>query len=380
MTTRTITTSISITSNALLNAMLSETSSIKSVAPATIPPGHGRTSNTVPTQSGNPLSSALPSTSIPRSQPTNLQATLQVSSVASRALMNTSSTVTSSIQCVRTIVPPLATSSSILQSTLSQAPSHLLTSNHSQHKSPLLLPIDNKNNDLENQSTTMKRDTEDSKVPEKTSGREIDLNKSSTNPMRYEESQNVLLKQLLQSNACVTPTSTSTTQGQGQGQGSTGLSLPIPTLPIVNSLAAQLDQPVVPTQPTLLPHLLNETPVPKAAIGKQVLARETSFLSSHSVTPIKIQSSPKEETPKPPPPLSMTTSLTTQRGQIDTLKQQQQQQANQMIKLALPSSSGSLTGHQQQPPVAAAASLSTTMAMTMTTMKTSPKSCEVLYS
>lgn len=366
MATRTITTSISITSNAMLNAMLSETSSIKS----SVAGGHGRSSNTVPTQSGNLLSSVLPSTSIPRSQPTGLQAILQVSSATSRALMNASSAVTSSIQCVRTIVPPLATSSSILQTTLSQAPSHLLTSNQNQHKSPLLLPIDNKSNDLENQSTSVKRDTEDSKISEKTTGREVDPNKGSTNPLRYEESQNVLLKQLLQSNACVTPSPKGKTQGQGQGQG--------PTLPIVNSLAAQLDQPVVPTQPTLLPHLLNETPAPKAAIGKQVLARETSFLSSHSVTPIKIQSSPtKEEAPKPPPPLSTPTSMTTQRGQLDILKQQQQQQANQIIKPAPPGSSGSSAGNQQQPPIAAVTSSSTTIATTITTTKTSPKNSEV---
>lgn len=325
VTSRTITTSISITSNAMLNAMLAGTTSLKpSIA------GHGR-SNTVPTQSANLLSSVLPSTSIQRSQ--NLQAILQVSAGCStppRVLVNTSSAVTSSMQCLRTIVPPLVTSSgvsstpSILQSTLSQAPSPLLISN--QYKSSLL-SMDNKNNDLENQSTTMKKDPEESKIQEK---KEIDSSKSSSNSLRLEESQNVLLKQLLQNTACAT------TSGSSQG----------PSLPIVPSLEAQLARPVLPTPPSLLPQLLNETPTPKPIINKQVLARETSFLS-HSVTPLKVQSSPtKEESAKPSLPSNAITSQRT-----ESLKQQ--------TTKSIPTSSGSSVSNQQ--PVSS-----------ITTTKTSP--------
>jgi len=316
ITSRAITTSISITSNAMLNAMLANTTSLKSSIA-----GHGR-SNTIPTQSANLLSSVLPSTSVQRSQ--NLQAILQVSSgcsTPSRVLVSTNSTVTSSMQCVRTIVPPLVTStgvsgtSSILQSTLSQASNHLLNSNQNQYKSPGILPIDNKNTDIENQSMTLKKDPEESKIQEK---REIDSTKNSSSSLRLEESQNVLLKQLLQNTACAT------TSGSSQG----------PSLPIVPSLEAQLARPVLPTPPSLLPQLLNETPIPKPAINKQVLARETSFLS-HS-TPLKIQSSPtKEEPSKPPPPLSTSVPITTQRGQSETLKQ---------VTKSLPTSSGSSSG------------------------------------
>jgi len=327
-TSRSITTSISITSNAMLNAMLA-TSLKPSIA------GHGR-SNTIPTQSAvNLLSSVLPSTSI-RSQ--NLQAILQANSgcsTPSRVLVNTSSAVTSSMQCIRTVVPPLATSSgvsstsSILQSTLSQAPSPLLTSNQNQFKSSGLLPTE-KNNDLENQITTVKKDPEESKIQEK---REIDSNKSSSNSLRLEDSQNVLLKQLLQNTACPT------TSGSSQG----------PNLPIVPSLEAQLARPVLPTPPSLLPQLLNETPTPKPVI-KQVLARETSFLS-HSVTPLKIQSSPtKEESTKPPLPLP--SSIVTQRAQTENLKQQ----TTKSIPTSLASSSIS-----SQP-----------VSSTITTTKTSP--------
>lgn len=335
VTSRIITTSISITSNAMLNAMLAGTTTLKpSIA------GHGR-SNTIPTQSANLLSSVLPSTSIQRSQ--NLQAILQVSSgcsTPSRVLVNTSSAVTSSMQCIRTIVPPLATSSgvsgtpSILQSTLSQAPSHLLTSNQNQYKSSGL-PMDNKNNDLENQSTIIKKDPEESKIQEK---KETDSSKNSSNSLRLEESQNVLLKQLLQNTACAT------TSVSSQG----------PSLPIVPSLEAQLARPVLPTPPSLLPQLLNETPTPKPVINKQVLARETSFLS-HSVTPLKIQNSPtKEESAKPSPQLS--SSITTQRAQTESLKQQ----TTKSVPTSSVSSSGISVSSQQA------------VSSTITTTKTSP--------
>lgn len=337
VTSRTITTSISITSNAMLNAMLAGTTPLKpSIA------GHGR-SNTVPTQSANILSSVLPSTSIQRSQ--NLQAILQVSSGCStppRVLVNTSPTVTSSMQCIRTIVSPLATSSgvsstsSILQSTLSQTPSSLLTSNQNQYKSSVQ-PMD-KNNDLENQSMTVKKDPEEPKIQEKKEG---DSNKSS-NSLRLEESQNVLLKQLLQNTACATAC---TTAGSSQG----------PSLPIVPSLEAQLARPVLPTPPpSLLPQLLNETPTPKPVINKQVLARETSFLS-HSVTSLKVQSSPtKEESAKPSLPLP--NAITTQRTQTESLKQQ-------TTTKSIPASSASSSGNSvssQQP-----------VSSTITTTKTS---------
>lgn len=336
----------------MLNAMLAGTSSLK----PSVAGSHGRNSNTIPTQSGNLLSSVLPSTSIQRSQAANLQAILQINSTASRVLVNATSTVTSPMQCVRTIVPPLATSS-ILQSTLSQSPSNLLTSNQNQHKPSGLLSIDNKNSDLENQSAILKKDLEDGKAQDKTSGREIDSSKSSANSLRLEESQNVLLKQLLQNTACAT--------NSGPSQG--------PSLPIVPSLEAQLARPVLPTPPSLLPQLLNETPTPKTTIGKQVLARETSFLSSHSVTPIKIQNSPtKEESPKPPPPLSTSISMTPQRGQIDISKQQQP--TNQTIKTTLPGPIECSIGNQQQP-VSAVLSSSTTTVTAMA--KTSPKSSEV---
>lgn len=337
ITTRTITTSISITSNAMLNAMLADTTSLK-------PTVAGNSSNnTVPTQSVNFFNSVLPSTSIQR--PQNLQAILQVTSGCStpaRVQVNTNSSVTSSMQCVRTIVPPLATSSgisgtpSILQTTLSQAPNHLLiTPNQSQYKPPGLLPIDNKNNDLENQSMTSAKDSEESKVQEK---KEVDPSKNSSS-LRLEESQNVLLKQLLQNTVC--------------GRLS-------PSLPIVPSLEAQLARPVVPIAPPLLPHLLNETPTPKPAINKQVLTRETSFLS-HSVSHMKIQSSPvtKEEPSKPSPPLSSSIPITSQRSHTESLKQQ--------TAKSIPTSSGSSVGTSSANSSAKPQPVSTTV-----TTRTSP--------
>lgn len=339
ITTKTVTTSISITSNAMLNAMLADTTSLKSSVA-----GRGR-NNTISTQSVNFFNSVLPSTSIQRSQ--SLQTILQVGSGCSaptRVQVNTNSAVTNSMQCVRTVVPPLAISSgisttpSILQTTLSQAPNHLLTSNQGQYKSSGFLPIDNKSNDLENQPTTLIKDPEESKVQEK---KEIDPSKNS-NSLRLEESQNVLLKQLLQN------TVSATTSGSSQG----------PSLPIVPSLEAQLARPVLPTPPSLLPQLLNETAAPKPALNKQVLTKETSFLS-HSVSHLKKSSPIKEEPSKSSPPLSCSIPITSQRGHIENLKQQ--------ATKSVSTSSGSSLGNSSTNSLA-----KQSISSTITTTKMSP--------
>ncbi|XP_024945171.1 histone-lysine N-methyltransferase 2C isoform X3 [Cephus cinctus] len=301
---------ISITSNAMLNAMLAGTNSAK-------PTMAGNRANTALTQTSNLLSSVIPSSSVQRSQ--NLQAILQVSSnctsMPSRSVVSaTSGTTSTSMQSVRTIVPPIITTAtsilnvttSILQSTLSQAPTLLhsqLTSGQSQYKSTGLLPIDNKSNKLESfiQNAAVKKETEElaAKIPSSsekisTTRSELDSSKVSTNSHRMEESQNVLLKQLLQNTACAT---TTTASGTSQG----------PSLPLVPSLEAQLARPVPPTPSSLLPPLLNETPTSKAATHKQILNRETSFVS-HPITSVKSQSPPTNEEPPKPPPSSTSSS------------------------------------------------------------------------
>ncbi|KAF6206910.1 hypothetical protein GE061_018146 [Apolygus lucorum] len=95
-----------------------------------------------------------------------------------------------------------------------------------------------------------------------------------------DDSQNVLLKQLLQSTACATSTPSPQT----------------PSLPIVPSLEAQLARPVPPTPSSLIPPLLNEPSKPPAAV---------------KVPPSsEVPSSP--QTPKPPSvPLTPTTPEST---------------------------------------------------------------------
>ncbi|OAD61636.1 hypothetical protein WN48_10878, partial [Eufriesea mexicana] len=311
---------ISITSNAMLNAMLAGTNSAK-------PSIAGHRTNTAPTQASNLLSSVM-ATSVQRTQ--SLQAILQVSSgcssAPSRVVVNaTSTTVTTSMQCVRTIVPPIVTAStnsinvttSILQSTLSQTPTLLHC--QPQCKSISHLLVDSKTSDLEKlaQSTPSKKETEESNCKlqsalEKpsTTRSELELTKSTTGSHRMEESQNVLLKQLLQNTACAT-----TTLCSGSSQG--------PSLPLVPSLEAQLARPVPPTPFSVLPPLLNEIPAPKTTSNKQVLNRETSFLSQ-SVTPLKVQSPPtKEEPPKPPPPLTTSAPVLSQQRITETFPKQQ---------------------------------------------------------
>jgi histone-lysine N-methyltransferase MLL3 len=93
-------------------------------------------------------------------------------------------------------------------------------------------------------------------------------------PHRIEESQNVLLKQLLQNTGCAQQTSVSS---HHQG------------LPVVPSLEAQLARPVPPTPSSLLPSLLtNDSPLsqpPKnsqMSRPSQITAHETSFISRPS--------------------------------------------------------------------------------------------------
>ncbi|KOC59452.1 hypothetical protein WH47_10598, partial [Habropoda laboriosa] len=345
---------ISITSNAMLNAMLAGTNSAK-------PSIAGHRTNTAPTQASNLLSSVM-ATSVQRTQ--SLQAILQVNSgcsaAPSRVVVNaTSTTVTTSMQCVRTIVPPIVTAStnsinvttSILQSTLSQTPTLLhsqLTSGQSQYKPASHLSVDSKSADLERlaQSTPSKQEPEESNCKPQlalekppTARSELDMNKSSTGSHRMEESQNVLLKQLLQNTACAT-----TTLCSGSSQG--------PSLPLVPSLEAQLARPVPPTPFSVLPPLLNEVPAPKTTCNKQVLNRETSFLSQ-SVTPLKVQSPPtKEEPSKPPPPLATSAPVLSQQRMADTFAKQQitTQQPTKTTQISTPTNQQPVTTVTKQVP------------------------------
>lgn len=74
---------------------------------------------------------------------------------------------------------------------------------------------------------------------------------------RLEDSQNVLLKQLLQNTACASlQTTTSTTVS------TTTSLMTAPSLPVVPNLEAQLARPVPPTPSTLIPPILqNDTPI-----------------------------------------------------------------------------------------------------------------------
>jgi len=110
-------------------------------------------------------------------------------------------------------------------------------------------------------------------------------------PHRLEESQNVLLKQLLQNTGCAQQTSV---PSHHQG------------LPVVPSLEAQLARPVPPTPSSLLPSLLtNDSPLsqpPKnsqTSRPTQLTTTETSFISR----------------PSPPVPTSPSTPLVCQQQQ-----------------------------------------------------------------
>ena len=110
-------------------------------------------------------------------------------------------------------------------------------------------------------------------------------------PQRMEESQNVLLKQLLQNTGCAQQTSV---PSHHQG------------LPVVPSLEAQLARPVPPTPSSLLPSLLtNDSPLsqppknPQTSRPTQLTTTETSFISR----------------PSPPVPTSPSTPLVCQQQQ-----------------------------------------------------------------
>ncbi|KAF5285410.1 hypothetical protein FQA39_LY16664 [Lamprigera yunnana] len=112
-------------------------------------------------------------------------------------------------------------------------------------------------------------------------------------PSRVEDSQNVLLKQLLQNTACAT-----TVQSQVMTSNSTSIAT-APHLPMVPNLEAQLDRPVPPSTTSLLPPLLQNDNINNQS-GKisqaktTIVNRETSFVSkpissSQMITPMATQ-------------------------------------------------------------------------------------------
>jgi hypothetical protein len=107
---------------------------------------------------------------------------------------------------------------------------------------------------------------------------DLEITKSSGSLHRMEDSQNVLLKQLLQNTTCTTTSGSSN-------------STQTASFPNVPSLEDQLARPVPPTPSSLIPPLLDDIPMLKSTNTKQILSRETSFLS-HS---IKSQSSTNVE-------------------------------------------------------------------------------------
>lgn len=101
-------------------------------------------------------------------------------------------------------------------------------------------------------------------------------------PSRVEDSQNVLLKQLLQNTACATTSqslSASTTSGTISNA---------PSLPLVPNLEAQLARPVPPTPTSLLPPLLQNDSMP-ALPKTTMVTRETSFVSKPTAQAVTIQ-------------------------------------------------------------------------------------------
>lgn len=105
-------------------------------------------------------------------------------------------------------------------------------------------------------------------------------------PSRIEDSQNVLLKQLLQNTACATTqvmSSVSSTAVPISSSSNTTMTS-APSLPVVPNLEAQLARPVPPTPSSLLPPLLqndnNHIQATKSISQKTtIVTRETSFVS-----------------------------------------------------------------------------------------------------
>lgn len=111
-------------------------------------------------------------------------------------------------------------------------------------------------------------------------------------PHRMEESQNVLLKQLLQNTGCAQTQSQQTSSVPTHHHGA-------PSLPVVPSLEAQLARPVPPTPSSLLPPLLtNDSPQSQTP----QLSRQLSHLTTRETSLVS----------RPPPQLSTSLSIPVQ--------------------------------------------------------------------
>ncbi|XP_031333016.1 histone-lysine N-methyltransferase 2C-like isoform X3 [Photinus pyralis] len=155
-------------------------------------------------------------------------------------------------------------------------------------------------------------------------------------PSKIEDSQNVLLKQLLQNTACAT-----TVQTQVSTPPNSSPAITTPNLPLVPNLEAQLARPVPPTTTSLLPPLLqndncnnqnNKSVLPKVPM----VTRETSFVS------------------KPVPPSPTISSVPTQQLHLDLKKCGNLNRASSrddLLSPPTPKSSNSQDSNLQTPPL-----------------------------
>lgn len=166
-------------------------------------------------------------------------------------------------------------------------------------------------------------------------------NMSTPTANRMEDSQNVLLKQLLQNTACASTTVTSVVTTTIT---STPSSTPsTPTLPLVPNLEEQLARPVPPTPTSLLPPILQNEPQTntiKATQRNTIMSRETSFVSK----PVIQQA----------PPSTVVPSMPSQQLHIDTKKclpPSRTPSRDDLLSPPTPRSTGSQDSSLQTPPL-----------------------------
>lgn len=166
-------------------------------------------------------------------------------------------------------------------------------------------------------------------------------NMSTPTANRMEDSQNVLLKQLLQNTACASTTVTSVVTTTIT---STPSSTPAaPSLPLVPNLEEQLARPVPPTPTSLLPPILQNEPQAntiKTTQRNTIMSRETSFVSK----PVIQQA----------PPPAVVTSMPSQQLHIDTKKclpPSRTPSRDDLLSPPTPRSTGSQDSNLQTPPL-----------------------------
>lgn len=261
------------------NAGSTQTNSVKQSTGAIISQSSGNTQQTKkPSLTLNAMLQSHPAATMPQTSPSTITTASILGSPISIAKSNFNPSL---VQAQPHVVSPVTCNASLLSSAISSGKTtHVSTTNflHNQLTKSIIRTksTDEVSNEIKKEESKSEETsgcdsiiTAASLLKQEPSTCKFSSVQSST---RMEDSQNVLLKQLLQNTACASTASQPTIPVSSCTQTA-------PSLPIVPNLEAQLARPVPPTPTSLLPPILQNDSNSVKVNKSPTVTRETSFVS-----------------------------------------------------------------------------------------------------